>query len=177
VFYLKLILVVVIAIVLEGLASKYWEPFRYVDLPLLVTIYFGLMRDPILGMFTGYGAGLGGDVGAASGPVVGVGGFSKTLIGFLIATIAVRFALEGPLVRVLVIGVSSIVNTALFIGLYGVMGQRLTEDMTTESIATRFAFEGAANLIFGVILFWLFDKLFPENVAGGQMRVRRRFYD
>jgi hypothetical protein len=41
----------------------------------------------------------------------------------------------------------------------------------------RVAFEAAANLILGVVLFWLFDKLFPEQAASGQMRVRRRFYD
>jgi rod shape-determining protein MreD len=177
VLYLKLILLVAATVFLEGFVPKYWHAFKYVDLPLLVTVYFGLMRDPILGMMTGYGAGLGGDVAPGAGPVVGVGGFSKTLIGFLVATVAVRFSLEGPLVRVLVIGVSSLANSALFIGLYGLMDQQVTDDPTPERIGLKIALEAAANLVFGVVLFWFLDKIFPENAPGGAMRVRRRFYD
>lgn len=176
-FYLKIIALIAVAIILEGFVPKYWAAFRYVDLPLLVTVYFGLMRDPILGMLTGYAAGLGGDVTAGSGPIVGVGGFSKTLIGFLVATVAVRFQLEGPLIRVVVIGVSSVVNSGLFIGLYGLMDQPVTGDLPTDRVGLIILLEAAANLVFGVVLFWIFDKVFPENAPGGAMRVRRRFYD
>jgi rod shape-determining protein MreD len=176
-FYLKLILVLFAAIVVESLLPRYWSAFSYVDLPLIVTVYFALMRDPILGMLTGYAAGLSGDLVPGSGPIVGVGGFSKTIIGFLVATIAVRFSLEGPLVRVLVLGLSSVVNSVLFVGLHNLMDHAVTDEMSPERVAMRVAFEAAANLILGVVLFWLFDKLFPEQAASGQMRVRRRFYD
>jgi rod shape-determining protein MreD len=175
VFYLKLILVVAVAVTLESFVPNYWDAFRYVDLPLLVTVYFGLMRDPVLGMLTGYAAGLSGDL-AGSG-LVGVGGFSKTIIGFLVASVAMRFSLEGPLVRVLVIALSSLVNSTLFIGLHNLMEQGVTDDVAPERVATRVALETAANLVFGVVVFWLFDKIFPENAPGGAMRVRRRFYD
>jgi rod shape-determining protein MreD len=177
VFYVKLILVVAVAVAIDSLVPNYWHAFRYVDLPLLVTVYFSLMRDPILGMLTGYAAGLSGDLAPGSGSLPGVGGFSKTIIGFLVASVAMRFSLEGPLVRVLVIALSSLVNSALFLGLHNLMDQRLTDDLAPEPIAMRVAFEAAGNLVFGVILFWLFDKLFPENAPGGAMRVRRRFYD
>jgi rod shape-determining protein MreD len=177
VFYLKLIFLIAVAVAVESLVPKYWEAFRYVDLPLLVTVYFGLMRDPVLGMLAGYAAGLSGDLAPGSGPIIGVGGFSKTIIGFLVASVAVRFALEGPLVRVLVIALSSLVNSGLFLGLNELMDQGVTGEATSAQLAMKVAFETAANLIFGVIAFWLFDKLFPENAPGGAMRVRRRFYD
>lgn len=176
-FYLKLILVVALAVVLEGFVPNYWHALSYVDLPLLVTIYFGLMRDPILGMMTGYAAGLGGDLTPSAGPVPGVGGFTKTLVGFVVATVAVRFSLDGPLVRVLVIAVSSLVNTALFVGLYNLMDQQIGGVTTPNQLVMKFVVEGAANLVFGVVLFWLLDKLFPDTAPGGAMRVRRRFYD
>jgi hypothetical protein len=35
--------------------------FRYIDIPLIVTVYFGLQRAPVLGMVVGLMAGLGGD--------------------------------------------------------------------------------------------------------------------
>ena len=176
-FYLKLILLIALAVAVEGFVPKYWEPFRYVDLPLLLTVYFGLMRDPVLGMLAGYAAGLCGDLAPGSGPIIGVGGFSKTIIGFLVASVAVRFSLEGPLVRVLVIALSSLVNSALYLGLNELMDQNLTSETTTAQLAVKVALEAAANLIFGVIAFWFFDKVFPENAPGGAMRVRRRFYD
>jgi rod shape-determining protein MreD len=176
-FYLKLILVLFAAVTAESLLPRLWDGFRYVDLPLIVTVYFALMRDPVLGMLTGYAAGLSGDLAPGSGPIIGVGGFSKTIIGFLVATVAVRFSLEGPLVRVLVIGLSSVVNSVLFIALHNLMDTRLTDETSPEWIAMRVAFEAAGNLIVGVVLFWLMDKLFPEHAASGQMRVRRRFYD
>jgi len=177
VFYLKLILVAAVAITLEGFVPKYWDAFKYVDLPLIVTIYFALMRDPIVGMVTGYAVGLGADLTPGAGPIVGVGGFSKTLIGFLVATVAVRFSLEGPLLRVLVLAVSSVVSSGLYIGLNNLMDQGIGDDNTPERFAMKVALETAANLIFGVIIFWLFDKLFPDNAPGGAMRVRRRYYD
>ena len=176
-FYLKLINILFAAVTVESLLSRYWGPFSYVDLPLIVTVYFALMRDPVLGMLTGYAAGLSGDLAPGSDPIIGVGGFSKTIIGFLVATVAVRFSLEGPLVRVIVIGLSSVVNSVLFIGLHNLMGARLTDEISPERIALKVAFEAAANLVLGVLLFWVFDKLFPEHAASGQMRVRRRFYD
>jgi rod shape-determining protein MreD len=176
-FYLKLISVLFVAVTVESLLPQYWSPFSYVDLPLIVTVYFALMRDPVLGMLTGYAAGLSGDLAPGSGPIIGVGGFSKTIIGFLVATVAVRFSLEGPFVRVLVIGLSSLVNSVLFIGLHNLMGARLTDEISVERIALKVAFEAAANLVLGVMLFWVLDKLFPEHAASGQMRVRRRFYD
>jgi rod shape-determining protein MreD len=177
VFYFKLILVAAVAVTLEGFVPIYWDAFKYVDLPLIVTVYFALMRDPIVGMLTGYAVGLGADLGPGAGPVVGIGGFSKTLIGFFVATVAVRFSLEGPLLRVLVLAVSSVVSTGLFIGLSNVMDAGIGDDVAPERFATKIALETAANLIFGVIIFWLFDKLFPDNAPGGAMRVRRRFYD
>ncbi len=176
-FILKLIVVLAAAIAVESLVPNYWQAFKYVDLPLIVTIYFALMRDPVLGMVTGYAAGLFGDLAPGAGPVIGVGGFSKTIIGFVVATVAVRFSLEGPLVRVLIIGLSSLVNSGLFLGLYNILDQQIGDEASTEQLAMKVAFEAAANLIFGVIIFWLFDKIFPENAPGGAMRVRRRFYD
>lgn len=176
-FYLKIILVIAVAIILESFISRYWAPFRYVDLALLVTIYFALMRDPVTGMVTGYVAGFGADLAPGAGPVIGVGGFSKTLIGFLIASIAVRFTLEGPLVRVIVIALSSLVDSALFIGLHNLMGQSLTSEATPQVLAMKILFGAAANVVLGAALFWVLDRVFPEQSRRGQMRVQRRFYD
>jgi len=177
VFYLKIFFIIAAAIVLDSLIPTFWPPFRYVDLPLLVTIYCGLMRDPVTGMVSGYIAGFGGDVAPGAGPVIGVGGFSKTIIGFLVASVAFRFSLEGPLIRVAVIAISSLVNSALYIGLHNLMQQSVTEESSAGALGIKVLFEAAANVVTGVVLFFALDKLFPEQAKRGQMRVQRRFYD
>ncbi len=175
--YLKILIVIILAVALDSQIPTWWDAFRYVDLPLLVTVYFALMRDPVVGMFVGFIAGLAGDLAPGAGPVVGVGGFSKTSIGYLISTIAVRFSLEGAPIRVLIIAVSSLVNSALFVGLHSLMGQSLTQEATPERLLLKVLIEASANLAAGVGLFWVLDRVFPENAPGGAMKVRRRFYN
>jgi len=177
VLYLKILIVIILAVALDSQVPTWWSAFRYVDMALLVTVYFALMRDPIVGMLVGYVAGLAGDLAPGAGPVIGVGGFSKTALGYLIAMVAVRFQLEGAMLRVAVIAVSSVVNSAMFVGLHGLMGQSLTQETPPEQVVLRVLLEAAANLIAGVGLFWLLDRVFPENAPGAAMRVRRRFYD
>ncbi|MCC6744574.1 MAG: rod shape-determining protein MreD [Acidobacteria bacterium] len=175
--YLKILIVIIFAVALDSQVPTWWEAFRYVDMTLLVTVYFALMRDPVVGMLTGFVAGLAGDLAPGAGPVVGVGGFSKTSIGYLIATIAVRFSLESAPIRVLIIAVSSLANSALFIVLHGLMGQSLTQEAAPERLVLKVLIEATANLVAGVGLFWVLDRIFPENAPGGAMKVRRRFYD
>ena len=175
--YLKLIFVIVAALVIEGLFTRFWGPWRYVDLFLLITVYFGLMRDPWQGLWAGFFSGIAGDCAPGAGPIVGVGGFSKTLIGFLVATVGVRVSLEGPLIRVVVIGLSSLVNSLLYFGLNKLMDQPLDDNLAPDSIAVRIGFETAANLVGGVFIFWLFDRIFAEQASGGKMQVRKRYYE
>lgn len=173
----KLIVALAVAVALKGLIPKYWGSFSYVDLPLLITVYFGLMRDPVLGMLVGYAAGLCGDLAPGSGPIVGIGGFANTVVGFVIASIGVRIPLEGPFTRVLVLAVASLASRLMEIGFYAMFDQDVTVSHSADEVATVVGLTAAANVIVGVFIFWLFDKIFPENAPQGHMRVRRRFYD
>ena len=48
----KIALTIVVALLLQMLLSDYLGFFQYIDLPLLVTVYFGLQRAPVVGMVT-----------------------------------------------------------------------------------------------------------------------------
>ena len=62
----------------------------YLELPLLVTLYFPLMRrSPFSGMFMGAGIGLVQD--SLSNNPLGMFGIAKTLIGYLAGSISQRF--------------------------------------------------------------------------------------
>jgi rod shape-determining protein MreD len=128
-------------------------------------------------MVVGWVAGLAGDFAPAAGHVVGVGGFSKTLIGYVIAAVGVRIPLQGPFTRVLVIGLAALANSLLFVGLHTLLDQETFVMMPLGEISRKVGTETAANLVVGVFIFWLLDKLFPENAPTGQLRVRPRIYD
>jgi hypothetical protein len=85
--------------------------------------------------------------------------------------------LQGPFTRVLVIGLAALSNSLLFVGLHTVLDQETIVMMPLGEIARKVGMETAANLVAGVFIFWIMDKLFPENAPQGQLRVRPRIYD
>ena len=174
---LKITAMLVLAAVLEGFVPRYWPAFRSVDLILILTVYVGLMRDQWLGMGVGFVAGLVSDVAPGMGGIVGVGGFTKTVVGFLVATVGVRFSLEGPLMRVAALALASLFNAVMAVLLYAMLDWPVGGSLTMADHIRVIGFETAANVVFGVFIFYLLDKVFSEKVAEGQMRVRRRFYE
>lgn len=65
------------------------------DLPLLVTIYFGVARRrPIVGLITGALIGTAQD--AFGHHYIGLNGIAKTIIGFLASSLGVKLDVENP---------------------------------------------------------------------------------
>lgn len=89
---------------LLALVIQAWLPLHFaraaLDLPLLVTIYFGLSRrNPSSGLLLGTTIGLFQD--SLSGPTVPLGlyGIAKTIIGYLASSIGGRLDTEHPVAR------------------------------------------------------------------------------
>src|SRR5258705_12378974 len=93
---------------------------QYIDLALLITVYFSLQRAPISGMLVGVVGGIGQD--AIGGGILGVQGFAKTLLGYLVAIARIRFSLENPLARLVAVAVATAAHTLLFACLHMVLG-------------------------------------------------------
>lgn len=173
----KIALVIVAALLLQMLLSKYLGVFQYIDLPLLVTVYFGLQRAPVLGMVTGMIAGLGGD--AVVGGILGVGGFSKTLIGYLVGVASVRLSLENPLARLAVVAVASAASTVMFVGLYQMLEQEqaLPHVSTWSQFGATIGWKTLADTLASIVLFLVLDRLFSEQATARRMAIRKRFYE
>src|SRR5713101_6004504 len=155
------------------LLPNYVRFFRYIDLPLLVTVYFGLQRAPVLGMVTGMVAGLGGD--AVEGGILGVGGFSKTLIGYVVGMASVRLSLENPLARLSVVAVASAANTALFVGLHQMLEQSLVS--TWGELGATIGWKVLGDSLTSIALFVALDRVFSEQAAARRMAIKKRFYE
>src|SRR5271166_7067255 len=88
------------ALIFQAMAPVYFPKLNILDLPLLVTIYFGLSRrNPSTGLLLGMVIGLLQD--SLSGPTVPLGyyGIAKTCIGYLASSIGARLDTEHPAAR------------------------------------------------------------------------------
>src|SRR5437016_14244136 len=95
-----IVLVTLLVLVLQALLRVYFPRAEMLDLPLLVTIYFGLSRrNPSTGLLLGTAIGLLQD--SLSGPTVPLGlfGIAKTVIGYLASSIGARLDTEHPAAR------------------------------------------------------------------------------
>ena len=90
------------AILFQVYVPRFITYLSYLELPLLVTVYFALMRrSPVAGVFFGAGVGLAQD--SLSHQPLGMFGIVKTLVGYFAASVSQRFDVENPMVR-LVLG-------------------------------------------------------------------------
>src|SRR6266403_5171969 len=89
-----------IAILFNFYIPLFFSFLGFLDLPLLVTVYFALMRrSPIAGTFIGALIGLAQD-SLGKNPL-GQYGIVKTLVGYFAASVGLRFDVDHPLIRLL----------------------------------------------------------------------------
>ena len=171
---LKVALTITVALLLKMVLPKQLSFFQYVDLALVITVYFSLQRAPISGMLVGVVGGIGQD--AIGGGILGVQGFAKTLLGYLVAIASIRFSLENPLARLGVVAVVAAAHAVIFAGLHlvledplytttwGEFGKVLGKSVLADSLAS-------------LAVFVLLDRIFPEQHAARRMAIGKRFYE
>ncbi len=89
----------VLAIVVQAFLHKYGRWAEIVELPLLVTIYFGVSRrNPVSGLFLGAAIGILQDALSHDNPI-GLYGIAKTLVGYVASSVGARIDTEHPVSR------------------------------------------------------------------------------
>jgi rod shape-determining protein MreD len=89
---------VVLSLVLQAFLPVHIRWANYLELPLLVTLYFALSkRNPSSGLLLGMVVGLLQD--SLSRTPIGLYGIAKTLVGFLGSSIGARIDVEHPIAR------------------------------------------------------------------------------
>jgi rod shape-determining protein MreD len=93
-----LILIPLTSIAFQVNIPLFFRHLAYLELPLLVTVYFSLMRrNPISGTFIGAAIGLLQD--ALSHQPLGVFGMVKTLVGYFAASVSIKIDVDNTTVR------------------------------------------------------------------------------
>lgn len=95
-----LFVIPLLAILFQVYIPRFFPLLEYLDLPLLVTVYFALMRrSPIAGTFIGAFIGLAQD--SLSKNNLGMYGIVNTLVGYFAASVGLRFDVDHPFIRLL----------------------------------------------------------------------------
>jgi rod shape-determining protein MreD len=145
----------VLALVIQAGFPVYFSKAAIIDLPLLITIYFGLSRrNPSTGLLLGTAVGLLQD--SLSGPTVPLGlyGIAKTIIGYLASSIGARLDTEHPAARFALTGLFFFVHQGVI-----VLTRRLLLAQPEAWFSMRLAIAAGVNAIIAVFLFMLLDKL------------------
>jgi len=89
---------VCIAILFQVYVPLFSRFLAYLELPLLVTVYFALLRrSPVQGALLGAAVGLAQD--SLSHQPLGVFGMVKTLTGYFAGSVSLRFDVDHPVLR------------------------------------------------------------------------------
>ena len=164
---LKIAVVFVVSILLQLSLREAWRPLSYIDFPLVVAVYIALQRDAWQALLVGTVAGL--IVDAASGGLVGAGGFSKTLTAYLIYFAATRVNLENPLLRIPVLAAASLLDSAIYVFWHRVLGYPPAvpwmQTMSYKLIATT---------IVGTLAMYMLDAVVAERSSQRRQFATRR---
>ena len=150
-----IVAVTIAALVFQAAAPVYLPKLEILDLPLLVTIYFGLSRrNPSTGLLLGTAIGLSQD--ALSGPTVPLGfyGIAKTILGYLASSFGSRLDTEHPAARFALIFGFFVLHQAIL-----VLIRRLLLAQPEAWFNVDLAIAAGVNALLGTVLFLLFDRL------------------
>jgi rod shape-determining protein MreD len=148
-----MVLVPLVAILFQVYIPLFFPFLKFLDMPLLVVIYFALMRrSQISGLFAGAAVGLAQD--SLSKNPLGLVGIVNTLVGYIAASVAMRFDVESGVLRLFLSWIFYFFHQFL----YWVLERALLGHMMSLEIRQTLVL-GVLNAIVAVPLFMLLDKL------------------
>jgi len=126
---------------------------RLVDFPLLIVIYFALMRrDKVFAIALGAGLGLLQD--ALSHGYIGIFGIAKAIVAYLAASASNRFELESLVARTVLTAAFILVHSLCLAALQRVL---LETPWPFQPVAVASAV--LVNVALGLIIFQLLDRV------------------
>ncbi len=146
----------VVAILFQVYVPRFFGFLSYLELPLLVTVYFSVMRrQPPAGALIGCLIGLAQD--SLTSLPLGMFGIVKTVVGYAAASISLRFDVENSGLRYLMGSGFFLVHQVLFWALSHTLLGTHDDLRLPQTIVAAFL-----NGVVALPLFQVFDKLKSE---------------
>ena len=132
-----------------------------VNLVLVAIVYVALAYGAVTGMLAGTIGGLAQD--ALAGGIVGIGGMSKTTIGFAVGVLSAQFNLSSTVPRLVMFVAATFVHELMFEGLHAMMGGRPFALQYSATLV-----QALVNGLVGVTAFMIVERG-PEAVQRRRM--------
>lgn len=161
----KLTISLIVAIALQWTLRNVWEPFTYIDFPLIIVVYAALQRNSIRAILFGTISGI--TIDALSGGLLGANGFSKTLVAYLVSEIARRVYMDNLILRIPVLAGACLLNYLVYYGLHRMLGQTPSGDVL---IIASYSLIGTT--IAGTVIYMIFQTFSADK---GRRRKRDMF--
>ena len=146
--------VALLTIIIQAFLHRYGRLAEFADLPLLVTIYFGVSRrNPVSGMMLGALIGIAQDALSHDNPL-GLYGIAKTVIGYVASSMGARIDTEHPFSRFVLVLVLYHVHQFIFAGTERVLLNRSTPFFTLHLLVVSLVSAAVA-----VVFFSFLDRL------------------
>jgi rod shape-determining protein MreD len=142
-----------------------------VNLVLVVVVYSALAFGPVAGLLAGSAGGLAQD--ALAGGVIGIGGFSMTLVGFMVGVLGAQFIVSQPFPRLIMFVGATILHELCFHALYALAEVRAFRFELTSVLT-----QAALNGLIGILAFQVVETgpgLLQRRRARGATLKSRRF--
>ena len=144
---------VLLALLLQAFIPAHIRSGSYLELPLLVTLYFALSkRNPSSGLLLGMVVGLLQD--SLSRTPLGLYGIAKTLVGFFGSSLGARIDVEHPIARFLLTAGFYLFHHAVFV----LTTRTLLAQKNEVYITVPILVASVVNAVIAVVLFPLLDR-------------------
>lgn len=163
--HLTIAVLLVLAVALQSALRAIWQPFGYIDLALMLVVYFALQREPLRALVVGAVAGLATDFISGPPALLGAGGFSKTLTAYAVYFVAQRVMLDTTILRIPVLAGATLIDNLVYVGMHRLLGQK-----PTTPLVQALSYKVIATTIAGTVLLFVYDSYFS-----GKARQRRQF--
>jgi rod shape-determining protein MreD len=141
------------ALLFQISVPRFFQFLGFLDMPLLVVVYFSLMwRSQLKGLAIGALMGLAQD--SLSHDPLGMFGIDKTLVGYFAASVGVRLDVDNALLRLVLTFFFYLFHQCL----YWVMAHALLGRQAPFEIQ-RWLLLGLLNAVVGISLFHFLDRL------------------
>jgi rod shape-determining protein MreD len=167
---LTIAVLLLLAIGLQSALRSVWAPLGYVDLTLILVVYFALQRQPLQALIVGAAAGLLTDFITGRPALLGAGGFSKTLTAYLVYFVASRVMLDTTILRIPVLASATLLDNAVYVGMHRLLGQ-----VPPMPFIQSLSYKLIATTIAGTILLYGHESYFSNKARQRrQFSIRRR---
>jgi rod shape-determining protein MreD len=140
------------ALVLQAWLPRLLHGQAWFDLPLVVTVYFALVRrDPVQGTLMGAAMGIFED--AFTHHAIGINGIAKTVAGFLAGSVGARINVDNFAIRLMMIFLLSLLSSAIYVIVY-----RVLLGMDLEWRGLEILMTAVGSTLAAMVLFPLLDR-------------------